>query len=118
MTKPKLLFDENIGNVVASRLRQAGYDVVSIAEEMRGVEDVAVLRKATQESRIVVTLDRDFGALIFRDSKHHLGVLYMRLRNETAEHIARILLEALTQHGEELQGKFVVVSDYRIRIRK
>lgn len=118
MKKPKLLLDENIGPVVAGQLREAGYEAVSIFEEMRGVEDSAVLDRAMEEQRVVVTLDRDFGALIFRDSKHHVGVLYLRLRKESAENIAKVLLNALSIHGQELQGKFVVVSDYRIRIRK
>ena len=118
MKEPKLLLDENIGSVVAARLRQEGYDFVSVFEEMRGAEDAAVLAQAIKEQRVVVTLDRDFGALIFRDSKHHVGVLYLRLRKESAEHITKVLLNVLFEHGEELQGKFVVVSDYRIRIRK
>ena len=117
MAEPKLLLDENIGYAVASRLREAGRDVLSILEESPGLEDVEVLKIAKKEKRIVVTLDRDFGALVFHDSKQHVGVLLLRLEKESAENISRTINNVLNQYGKKLERKFTVASESQVRIR-
>jgi predicted nuclease of predicted toxin-antitoxin system len=118
MAKPRLLLDENLGGKVADILRMKGYDAKSILEYMRGAKDSAILAQAQKEKRIIVTLDRDFGALVFRDSKEHLGILFLRLQRESSDSICMVLLNVLTQHGDKLQGRFTTASEYRIRIRK
>ncbi|MDA1337398.1 MAG: DUF5615 family PIN-like protein [bacterium] len=66
MKRPKLLLDENISIRVAKALRQEGYNVFSIGEEAAGLNDSAVLAIARKEKRIVITLDKDFGALVYQ----------------------------------------------------
>ena len=117
MIKPKLLLDENIGKKVASRLRDAGWDVVSILEEAPGIEDPKVLKRAVKEKRIVVTLDQDFGTLIFRDSNKHVGVLLLRLEKESAENLFQTINRVLKQYGKALEKKFTVASESQVRIR-
>ncbi len=117
MPKPKLLLDENIGGAVFRGLRDYGYDVVSILETSPGKADGEVLAQAYREKRIVVTLDRDFGSLIFRDSKRHVGVLFLRLTRETPEAILKIILKVLDHYGGALIGRFAVASESNIRMR-
>ncbi len=117
MRKPKLLLDENIGFLVIRRLRREKYDVLSVLEEMPGAGDSVVLAKARREKRIVVTLDQDFGGLVFRDLKKHAGIILLRLEHESAENIAQILLSVLKQYGDQLSSKFVVASEDQVRIR-
>lgn len=117
MEKPRLLLDENIGKKTAEVLRENGYDVRSVFEDMRGVSDVDILDTAMREKRIVVTLDKDFGMLVFRDSKKHLGVLFLRLQKESAENITQAILSTLSEYGDMVKGKFVTVSEYDVRMR-
>lgn len=117
MKKPKLLLDENIGKRVASHLRKAGWDVDSIIEEAPGIEDSEVLKRAMKEKRIVVTLDHDFGALIFRDSNKHVGVLFLRLEIESAENIFHTINRVLKQYGKNLEKKFTVATESQVRMR-
>lgn len=63
-SEAKLLLDENIGLLVGTSLHQTGFDVVSVIKMMRGASDMAVIKRAKEENRIVVTLDRDFGYLV------------------------------------------------------
>jgi predicted nuclease of predicted toxin-antitoxin system len=62
----KFLTNENIARAVVQALRQAGHDVLSAKESLRGEEDAAILARAQAEERIVVTQDKDFGELAFR----------------------------------------------------
>lgn len=117
MPAPKLLFDENIGAIVAASLRQEGYDVVSILEETPGAQDREVLERARAERRILITLDRDFGRLIFLRSQEHVGVIFLRLRRETPGMILTVLRGVFDAYGEKLHGHFITASEGRVRIR-
>lgn len=117
MGKPKLLLDENIGHFVAGSLRSEGFDVLSILESSPGAKDLEVLKKATQAGRILVTLDKDFGKLIFQSSLKHTGVIFLRLEKESSENIKNVLLKTLTAYASQLQGKFVIVTELTIRIK-
>jgi predicted nuclease of predicted toxin-antitoxin system len=46
---------------------ESGDDVFYAAEEMVGASDIELLRKALSDNRIVLTFDRDFGELVFRN---------------------------------------------------
>lgn len=47
----KFIVDENTGEELASLLRDAGYDVLSVFEAARGSDDVEVLSMAVMENR-------------------------------------------------------------------
>ena len=60
------LADENIPAGAIDAFRDAGCDVLSIREIAPGIADAEVLRLAVNQSRLLVTFDRDYGELIFR----------------------------------------------------
>ena len=55
----KLILDENMGEPLVSSLRNAGSDVLSVFETARGSDDVEVLAIAVDESRILLTYDKN-----------------------------------------------------------
>jgi len=55
----RFLANENIPRAAIQTLRAAGYDVVSIGEEISGITDQAVLERAHVEQRVILTFDRD-----------------------------------------------------------
>jgi predicted nuclease of predicted toxin-antitoxin system len=65
----KFIVDECTGPNVAKWLTQQGNDVYSVADESHGISDEQVLEKAVAEQRILITNDKDFGEMIF---KQHL----------------------------------------------
>ena len=76
----RLLADENFPMPSVRFLRRAGYDVASILEEASGAEDPDVLARAATEGRILLTLDRGFGELIFRYHRQDAPpVIYFRI---------------------------------------
>ena len=60
------LIDECVDAALAARLRRAGHDVVYMAEIAPAASDAAVLARAQQDSRLLLTEDKDFGDLVFR----------------------------------------------------
>lgn len=110
----KLLLDENIGLRVYEELKIRGYSVQAIIEELRGASDEEVLRIATNNGKIIVTMDKDFGYLA--QAYNPPGVLLLRLRTPIIPHRLEAILRAL-RLGERLYGYITVVTETSIRRR-
>jgi predicted nuclease of predicted toxin-antitoxin system len=113
----RLLANENVSATVIRVLRQRGHDVLSAKESMRGESDPAVLLRARQEGRLVVTHDKDFGELAFRNQlPAECGILLFRLGGADPDSDNRRMLEVI-QGRQDWAGHFAVVTDNQIRIR-
>jgi predicted nuclease of predicted toxin-antitoxin system len=62
----RLLANENFPLEAVQALRLAGHDAAWIREDAPGSPDDAVLSRAARERRLLLTFDKDFGALVFR----------------------------------------------------
>lgn len=111
----RFLVDECTGPAVARWLRAQAHEVFSVHEEARGLDDDSVIRKAFDQEWILVTNDKDFGEKVYRQRRPHRGVIFLRLEDETAASKIRTLGELLANHAERLPGRFVVVTERRVR---
>lgn len=69
---------------MARWLRDEGHEVFSVYEEMRGASDSDLLRVAELGDWILITGDKDFGEMVFREHRSHEGVVLLRLSDERA----------------------------------
>ena len=114
----RFLADENVDFPVITILRQHGYDIRSVLEEFPSIDDDFVLNLANKDNRILITLDKDFGELVFRLHKIHQGVVLLRMDELPSEEKAKVLLQIFKERGAELTKAFSVVTDKFVRIRK
>ena len=114
----KFLVDECVGPSVAKWLLQNSYDTISIYDDMTGIDDDSVLKKAFLENRILITSDKDFGEMIFKNKKQHCGVLLLRLIDEKPSNKIHVLKDTLKNYSQDLFGNFVVVTEKTVRIIK
>ncbi|RMD93201.1 MAG: hypothetical protein D6813_04480 [Calditrichaeota bacterium] len=63
----RFLVDECTGPAVAEWLRGQGYEVFSVYDEARGMDDEAIIQKAVAENWILITNDKDFEEKIYRE---------------------------------------------------
>jgi predicted nuclease of predicted toxin-antitoxin system len=114
----KLLADENVDAAVVTWLRAEGHDVRYAAEDVQATPDPEVLRIATEQGRILLTSDRDFGEIVFRMGQATVGLILLRL--QAASQGARLAM--LQPHWPEVErrvvGAFVVVMRDRLRVRQ
>ena len=97
-------------------LRSLGHDVTRIGTEYPAdLPDYDVLALAQREQRILITDDRDFGALVFKDRHPHAGVIYLRLETTLLSVRTARLAFVLTMHGFQLD-QFVVVTERGVRV--
>ncbi len=117
MKQPSFLADECCDFWLVKGLRQAGYDVKAIAEEMPGATDVQVSELANHEARVLLTEDRDFGQLVFAGASETAGVIYIRYPTGSRNDLRHSLIHLVEKMGHKLIGRFVVLQPGRIRIK-
>ena len=93
-----LLVDENAPRCLVEALREAGYDVVWVREIRRGMNDEEIISLSIDESRVIMTFDKDFGELIYRSRRRVLGVILVRISdNEVSK---RAVLDFLGKYSD------------------
>jgi predicted nuclease of predicted toxin-antitoxin system len=108
--KELLLFtDENIDPEFLNYLRTQGFDVFDVKENrLSGSMDDVLLALAFEQNRIIITLDSDFGTLIYRDNHLFLGIIYLRPGHFKTEYHIEIW-ESLMQLDIDLISPFIMV---------
>lgn len=114
----RFLVDECTGPAVAKWLRHHDHDVISVYEQAQGSADDAVIQRAMEEGRILITNDKDFGEKVYRDRRSHCGVILLRLEDERPVSKIAVLSHLLDLYEGRLQGSFVVVSEQRVRFAR
>jgi len=112
-----LLADESVDRPIVDRLRAESHDVLYIADRKPGMSDISVLASAKESQVLLVTGDKDFGELVFRQGLVDSGVVLLRLAGLSSETKSRIVVEVLRDHGNEMLNAFSVISPASIRIR-
>jgi predicted nuclease of predicted toxin-antitoxin system len=113
-----LLADESVDCQIVDRLRQEGHRVWYVAELEPGVSDEQVLDLANREADLLLTADKDFGELVFRQRRLAPGVLLIRLAGLPPADKAQMVASAVSEHAPELSQAFAVVTPRAIRIRR
>jgi len=112
------LADESVDRPIVEHLRQEGHLVSYIAELGPGMADDAVLHLANQETALLLTADKDFGEMVFRQRLHMHGVVLIRLAGVTPVRKAAIVALAVREHLKELPCSFAVIMPGIVRIRR
>ena len=73
--------------------------------------------RALRSDAVLLTADKDFGDLVFRQRLLHSGVLLVRLAGVRPDIKARLIAEAFARHAEELKAGFAVLTRRSLRFR-
>jgi predicted nuclease of predicted toxin-antitoxin system len=98
-------------------LRNANYEVLSIRESYRGIKDIEIIVMANERECLILTEDKDFGEWVFSYKSESAGVILLRYEDKDMEEIITAVKKILSEYGENLYGKFTVVTKNKIRIR-
>lgn len=112
----RILANENVADEIVNALRVQGHDVAWIAMDAPGASDREVLQRAAAEDRIVLTFDKDFGELAFRERLPvSTGVILLRVRGGDPASVTQVVVAALQGH-DDWAGHFSVVENQRVRM--
>jgi predicted nuclease of predicted toxin-antitoxin system len=112
------LADESVDRQVVERLKQDGHEVLYVAEMEPSISDEEVLNRANEKGALLITIDKDFGEMVFHQNLLTVGgVVLLRLSGLSAERKAEIVSKIVESRGPELSRAFSVISPGRTRIR-
>ncbi len=114
----KFVADESVDRQIIERLRDEGHSVWYVAEMAPAISDDEVLQIANNGTAPLITSDKDFGELVFRQHLVSYGVILIRLSGLSTALKSNIVSSAIINYKKEILGNFTVVSPTRIRIRK
>lgn len=113
----RFLADVNIPGGAVATLRTLGYSVAYAAEESPRADDANLLAQAMREDRVLLTLDTDFGDLVYLVGvPASCGVVLFRIARVSAAERPAFIVNALTAHTD-WPGHFSVIDERNIRRR-
>lgn len=113
----RILIDVGVGKAVEEWLRKQGYDVLAVRDLDPRLPDSVILHRAVIEQRLVITMDKDFGELVYQSGQPHAGVLLLRLEEADSRKKVSIVKKIFTRYAQQLVGSFSVYQRGRLRIR-
>lgn len=114
----RLLIDENVPFYLVDHLRRLGHDLLHVRDVRPGLADEEVLALAVRDARILVTFDRGYGDLTFRQGLDAPpAVVYVRLSPAARARVSEAVAAVLGSGDELLVGRLVVLTAEGIRSR-
>ena len=113
----RFLVDACAGHRLAEGLRSQGHDVAESRDRGPDPGDRKILEWAANEKRALVTIDTDFGKLIFFEVLSHCGLV--RLPDVPATDRIALMKQVLERYEQELEeGAIITVRSGRIRVSR
>ncbi len=104
----KFLIDVNIPQSIITALINQGHDVLDLKKINLIAKDVEVIKLAKQDSRIIVTKDKDFISLT-QFPKYQVPTIVIRLHNQQPDHILEHLLQLLKNQKEGIINQSLTI---------
>ena len=115
------LLDENQSPLLVSLLASLGHNVVHVRDlGLSSAADVVVLAVASEQGRVLISSDTDFGELLAESNASAPSVvLFRRQGQRRAAELVKLLSANLGAIAEDLEtGALVVIDADRIRVRR
>jgi predicted nuclease of predicted toxin-antitoxin system len=115
----KLLADENFPLASVELLETKKYNIINVSKDHSGISDRNIIQLANQEDRLILTFDRDFGHLIFKEGViPKMGIIFFRLQQFHPLLPAQVVIDLLQNNNFETVGAITVIEDNFIRQKK
>jgi predicted nuclease of predicted toxin-antitoxin system len=112
----RFLADESCDFAVVRVLRADGFDVLAVGEATSRSIDRDLIKQASDERRILLTEDKDFGWLVFVSHVDSSGVILIRFPGRARQTLAQAMSQLVREQGQRLRGAFTVVQPGYIRV--
>ena len=113
----RILADENFPGPIVGVLRSNGHDVLWARADCRGWKDAALLELAESQTRIMLTLDKDFWQIAVqrRVPLEQSGVVLFRVHPATPEYLEP-LVRTFLEAGKVWIGHISIITANRIQM--
>ncbi len=113
-----ILADEDVDGGIIRSLREHGFLVRAVREEMAGRTDEQVLREAISSQALLITQDKGYRKLVRRIGLPERGIVLVRLPGWASQKKAQIVLRFFQEHAIGMKGKFAVLDHTGYRVAR
>lgn len=115
----RILLDQGLPAPAAQILRTSGWDAIHLRElSMQQASDPEILAMALQQSRTIITLDRDFPQMLALTAAERPSVVLIRQQRLRTAEVASLLDAIWQAHEPDIErGCVLKVGTRGIRIR-
>ena len=114
----KFLVDVGVGKKVEEYLLEEKYDTKAVRSLDQRMPDQEIIRLAAIEKRIIITMDKDFGELVYHSGMDHHGILLLRLEDATGSEKQQVVAKILEKYADNMKNHFCVYQNTKFRFRK
>lgn len=112
------IVDVGVGKAIENWLFNENYKVISIRDLNPEMQDEVIIELAVKEDAIIITMDKDFGELIYKENKNHKGILLLRLEDAVAEEKLAVIQNIFPIRLNKIKNNFAVFQNGILRIRQ
>ena len=116
--KLKFLVDVGVGKKVEGYLLEKRYDTKAVRSLDQSMPDQEIIRLAALEKRTIITMDKDFGELVYHSGMDHCGILLLRLEDATGSEKQQVIAKILAKYADNLKNNFCVYQNKKFRFRR
>ncbi len=117
----QFLIDESLSPILATYLKQLGYDAVSVREaQLKGSSDSQIIEWAQKNNNAIITGDLDFGELWYWHYRGRVSVIVLRLKSfkvEAQQKAMEFLHNNKALAEEKIKNALVISTNKKYRIR-
>lgn len=113
----KFIVDVGVGKLVEEYLSNTGYDILSVRDIDPKLPDEQIITIAYNEDRIIITMDKDFGELVYHSLLPHAGVILLLLDDADGIEKTKVVTNILKEYSHQLKKSFCVYQNDKFRIR-
>ena len=114
----KFIIDAGVGRSIEEWLISQNFMVLSIVSINPEMEDIKIVELAQREDAIIITMDKDFGELVFKQKVLHKGILLLRLEDAISSEKLAVIQTIIPFQLEKIKSNFSVYQNGKLRIRK
>jgi predicted nuclease of predicted toxin-antitoxin system len=113
----KFIVDVGVGRSIEEWLLAQNFLVLAISSINPEMEDYQIIKLAIKEEGIIITMNKDFGELVFKNNNSHKGILLLRLDDAVSEEKLAVIQNIIPEHLEHLKNNFSVYQNGKLRTR-
>ena len=118
----KFLLNGNLSWETKEFLNRLGYQTETIAKfGLSRAQDFEIVQFAQKNKYTIITLDLDFGEIYYYHYPLKVGIIILKLKDQTIESVNRtlkILLDSKIIHKELLKYSLIIFDGTKIRVRR
>jgi len=118
----KFLLNGNLSWETKEFLKRLGYQVATLTEfGLSKAQDLEIVQFAQKNKYTIITLDLDFGEIYYYYRSIKIGIIVLRLKDQTIMSVnqaLKILLSSKVIDKRSIKNSLIIFDGIKIRIRR